>query len=144
FLFPGNTRVRKVLHPSTSVRSRAARSRYSEWLTFQKHCWLLAAVLLTCLLLAGCKNRGKEQEIAYVSAPQAFLRDRVAAVYDKVGTVKNGDRVQILDHDRRFVKVRTTAGLEGWMEQRNLITQQVYDRLQKLAQQEKGDPVQAT
>ena len=49
-----------------------------------------------------------------------------------------------LDHDRRFVKVRTAAGLEGWMEQRNLITQPVYDQLQKLAQQEKDDPVQAT
>jgi len=96
------------------------------------------------MLLSGCKTRGREQEIAYVSAPQAFLRDRVAAVYDKVGTVKNGDRVQILDRDRRFVKVRTTSGLEGWMEQRNLITQQVYDRLLKLAQQEKDDPVQAT
>ena len=47
----------------------------------------------------------------YVSAPQAFLRDRVAAVYNKVGTVKNGDRVEALDRDRRFVKVRTTTGM---------------------------------
>ena len=101
-------------------------------------------LILACLLLAGCKGSRKEQEIAYVSAPQAFLRDRVAAVYEKVGTVKNGDRVEILDHDRRFVKVRTTSGVEGWMEQRNLITQQVYDRLQALSQQEKNDPVQAT
>lgn len=101
-------------------------------------------MLVLCLSLAGCKRGGREQEIAYVSAPQAFLRDRVAAVYDKVGTVKNGDRVQILDRDRRFAKVRTASGVEGWMEQRNLITQQVYDRLQKLAQQEKDDPVQAT
>jgi hypothetical protein len=113
-------------------------------LTFQKQLAAYVAVALFCLSLGGCKRGGREQEIAYVSAPQAFLRDRVAAVYDKVGTVKNGDRVQILDHDRRFVKVRTTAGLEGWMEQRNLITQQVYDQLQKLAQQEKDDPVQAT
>ena len=99
---------------------------------------------LFCLSLWACKGGHREQEIAYVSAPQAFLRDRVAAVYDKVGTVKNGDRVQVLDRDRRFVRVRTSSGLEGWMEQRNLITQQVYDRLQKLAQQEKNDPVQAT
>jgi hypothetical protein len=113
-------------------------------LTFQKQFKAYVAVALVCLSLAGCKRGGREQEVAYVSAPQAFLRDRVAAVYDKVGTVKNGDRVQILDHDRRFVKVRTAAGLEGWMEQRNLITQPVYDQLQKLAQQEKDDPVQAT
>jgi len=114
-------------------------------LTFQKHTSWITAAVLACIFLSGCRGgRGKDQEVAYVSAPQAFLRDRVAAVYDKVGTVKNGDRVEILDRDRRFVKVRTAAGLEGWMEQRNLITQQVYDRLQKLAQQEKDDPVQAT
>ena len=46
------------------------------------------AVALLCLSLAGCKRGGREQEVAYVSAPQAFLRDRVAAVYDKVGTVE--------------------------------------------------------
>lgn len=101
-------------------------------------------MVLGCVLLAGCKGRGKDQEIVYVSAPQAFLRDRVAAVYDKVGTVKNGDRLQVIDRDRRFVKVRTASGVEGWMEQRNLITQPVYDQLQKLAAQEKNDPVQAT
>jgi SH3-like domain-containing protein len=113
-------------------------------LSFRKHHWLLVAGILICISLAGCKGKGKDQEIAYVSAPQVFLRDRVAAVYDKVGTVKNGDRVQILDRDRRFVKVRTSAGLEGWMEQRNLITQQVYDKLQQLSQREKDDPIQAT
>ena len=72
--------------------------RYSEWLTFQKHFFAFVSVVLFCLALLGCKGGHREQEIAYVSAPQAFLRDRVAAVYDKVGTVKNGDRVQILDH----------------------------------------------
>ena len=35
--------------------------------------------------------------MAYVSAPQAFLRDQVAAVYNKAGTVKNGEAVQVLD-----------------------------------------------
>jgi len=113
-------------------------------LTFPKNLFGYAIVALFCLSLWACKGAHREREIAYVSAPQAFLRDRVAAVYDKVGTVKNGDRVQVLDRDRRFVRVRTSSGLEGWMEQRNLITQQVYDRLQKLAQQEKDDPVQAT
>jgi hypothetical protein len=75
--------------------------------------------------------------------PQAILRDRVAAVYEKVGVVKNGERVQVLDHDRRFVRVRTTAGVEGWIEQRNLITQQVFDQLQVLAKQAAAYPPQA-
>ena len=99
-----------------------------------------------CLVLSlnGCKRRhGHVLEINYVSAPQANLRDRVAAVYNKVGFVKNGDRVEVLDHDRRFVKVRTASGLEGWMEQRYLVNQQVYDQLQKLLGDNQNDPVQA-
>jgi hypothetical protein len=80
----------------------------------------------------------------YVSAPQAFLRDRVAAVYNKTATVKNGDRVDVLDREKRFVKVRTSTGIEGWIEQRYLITQQVFDHFQSLTKDHQNDPVQAT
>ena len=91
----------------------------------------------------ACSRHGKAQEIAYVSAPQVVLRDRVAAVFTKNGTVKNGDRVQILEREKRFARVRTQGGIEGWMEQRYLVSQQVFDGFQKLVQQEQNDPVQA-
>jgi len=80
----------------------------------------------------------------YVSAPQAFLRDRVAAVYNKTGTVKNGDRVDVIDREKRFVKVRTSTGVEGWIEQRFVIPQQTYDSFQKLAQAHQNDVLQAS
>ena len=79
----------------------------------------------------------------YVSAPQAFLRDRVAAVYTKTATVKNGDRLDVLDREKRFVKVRTSAGAEGWIEQRYVISQKVYDQFQSLTKDHQSDPVQA-
>jgi len=96
-------------------------------------------------LLGGC-NRGQTggKEMAYVSAPQAFLRDQVAAVYNKAGTVKNGEAVQVLGRDRRFARVRTSGGAEGWLEQRYLVSQETYDAFQKLAEQTHNDPVQAT
>src|SRR5438067_2556468 len=95
--------------------------------------------------MVGCsRGRNKSQEIVYVSAPQAFLRDRVAPVYSKTGVVKNGERLQVLDRDRRFVKVRTDGGTEGWIEQRYLITDEVYKAFQKLGQDHQSDPVQAT
>jgi SH3-like domain-containing protein len=102
-------------------------------------------VISACALFSACgRERGRAHEAAYVSAPQAILRDRVAAIYNKQGIVKNGERVEILERDRRFARVRTASGLEGWMEQRNLVGQQVYDRFQKLAQQEMNLPVQGT
>jgi SH3-like domain-containing protein len=100
--------------------------------------------LFAASLLAGCNRGGVQRETAYVSAPQAFLRDQVAAVYNKTGTVKNGEVVQILGRDRRFARVRTSAGVEGWLEQRYLVTQATYDAFQKLAEQVRNQPVQAT
>jgi hypothetical protein len=105
-----------------------------------------AAIL--CLAVAisfvACnRGRGRVLEVAYVAAVQANLRDQVAAVYEKAGVVKNGDRVEVLDHDRRFVKVRTASGSTGWLEQRYLVGQDVYDRIQKLTADNQNDPVQA-
>ena len=101
--------------------------------------------LMLALLLSGCgRGRGRVQEIAYVSAPQAILRDHVSAVFSKTGVVKNGDRVQILERERRFARVRMDNGAEGWIEQRSLVPQSIYDGFQRLAQQVQNAPIQAT
>ena len=109
-----------------------------------RHQFFPSIPLLCLVLLSAChRNGGRVLEIAYVSGVQAILRDRVAAVYDKTGVVKNGDRVEVLDHDRRFVKVRTATGAIGWVEQRYLVGQNVYDQIQKLTADNQKDPVQA-
>ncbi len=109
---------------------------------------LRSAIAITCAVIAissvACRHSGgRVLEVAYVSGTQVVLRDRVAAVYEKAGLVKNGDRVEVLDHDRTFVKVRTTTGQMGWMERRYLVGQQVFDQLQKLTAENANDPVQA-
>jgi SH3-like domain-containing protein len=102
--------------------------------------WVVAAILV----LAGC-NRGRHRvlDVAYVSAPQAALRDQVAAAYNRVGNVKNGERVEVLDREKRFARVRTAAGIEGWIEQRYLVDQKTFDGLQKLTADNQNAPVQA-
>jgi SH3-like domain-containing protein len=101
-------------------------------------------LLTLAFLLPGCnRGRGKVLEVSYVSSPQVALRDRVAPVYEKVGIVKNGDRVEVLERERRFLRVRTAGGQEGWLEQRYVISQQTFDSLQKLAQENRDTPVQA-
>jgi SH3-like domain-containing protein len=111
--------------------------------SFSGYWWLFALASVLCL--AGCdRGDGRGREIVYVSAPQVALRDQVAAVYNKTGMVKNGDRLEVLERDRRYVKVRTPGGVEGWMEQRYLTTQEVFDGFQKLVQQNQNVRVQAT
>jgi len=104
----------------------------------------LTALLATSFLISGC-NRGRHRvlEVAYVSAPQAVLRDQVAAIYNRVGYVKNGERVDVIDHEKRFARVRTATGIEGWIEQRFLVDQKTFDSVQRLTQDSQDDPLQA-
>ncbi|MGA2687333.1 MAG: SH3 domain-containing protein [Candidatus Korobacteraceae bacterium] len=105
---------------------------------------LLTIVLLLLALGAACKRQNMtHHEYMYVSAAETSLRDRVATMYNKMGTVHNGDRVEVLEKERRFVRVRTDSGQEGWIEERSLIPQDVYDGFQKLAQDNADTPVQA-
>jgi len=102
---------------------------------------LLVALLV---LLSACERAKIERhEYMYVSAAETTLRDRVATLYGKVGMVHNGDRVEVLEKQRRFVRVRTDKGQEGWIEERSLVSQEIYDGFQKLAKESTGIPVQA-
>ena len=81
-------------------------------------------------------------EIMYVSAPQANLRDHVATVYNRVGAVKNGDRLEVLEHQKRFVRVRTAEKVEGWIELRAVVTSDIYDQFQKLSKENHTLPIE--
>src|SRR5215831_13738862 len=105
--------------------------------------WLATTLALAVTLGACGRGRHHVLEVAYVSAPQATLRDQVAAIYNRVGTVKNGERVEIVDREKRFARVRTATGLEGWMEQRYLVDQKTFDGLQNLTAENQTAPVQA-
>ena len=107
--------------------------------------WLiLVLVMAAILLLSGCgRGRHRVLEVAYVSAPQVGLRDQIAAIFNRVGNVKNGERVEVLEREKRFARVRTASGIEGWIEQRYLVDQKTFDSLQKLTADHQNDPAQA-
>jgi SH3-like domain-containing protein len=105
---------------------------------------LCGLLLAPVLFSAGCKRGSlRSNEIAYVAVPQAVLRDRLATLYNKVGTVTNGQKVEILERQKRFVKVRTAGNQEGWIEQRYLAGQDVFDGFAKLAKENGTTPAQA-
>ncbi len=105
--------------------------------------WFALALVL---LVMGCAcKRGAlaKHEYMYVSAQETSLRDRVATMYNKIGTVHSGDRVEVLEKQRRFLRVRTDSGQEGWIEERSLVPQDIYDAFQKLASDNASQEVQA-
>jgi SH3-like domain-containing protein len=52
--------------------------------------------------------------------------------------------VEVLEREKRYARVRTSTGAEGWVEQRFLVDQKTYDGLQKLTQDNQNAAVQAT
>jgi SH3-like domain-containing protein len=109
--------------------------------------WLLAGAALCALLASSGCNRFRahiETQYVYVIAKQSILRDRVAAVSNRVGEVTNGEKLQVLERDRRFVKVKTPDGTIGWLETRLTADQALADQFEALRRQHEKDPVVAT
>ena len=96
-------------------------------------------VLLACLMQGCGKLRQIGHETVYVVAQQTYIHDRVAAVSNTVGEVKNGDVLEVVEHGRRFLKVKTAKNQVGWIEQHAVIDQKTFDAFTQIAEQHKND-----
>src|SRR5947209_11152036 len=109
---------------------------------------VVAGCLLALTLFAGCSGGSASggAEYAYVAVTEAGLRDHVATIYNKTGVVHNGEKLRVLERmqNKRFVRVRSPRGEEGWVQERYLTDQQTYDEFQRLADQYKDTPPQST
>jgi len=107
---------------------------------------LSASLVLAAVLIAATScNRASNltKEVAYVNSPQVFLRDRLAPIFEKKGTVFLGEKVYILEHKPRFSRVRDVRGEEGWIADRYLIPAETYEKFEKLETDNANTPVQA-
>jgi len=103
-------------------------------------------VTLVAALSSGCdrlKPKAPDQYV-YVTAKQALLRDRVAAVSNRTGTVENGQRLKVLERGRRFLHVVSDKNETGWIDEKAIATQQTFDAFAALEQDHAKDPVVAS
>jgi hypothetical protein len=95
---------------------------------------LLTILFAGSLLPTGCGrlHPGSGPEHVYVISKSTYIRDRLAAISNHVADVHNGERLTVLQHDRRFYQVKTAEGKVGWLEEHAVIGQGEFDKFQAL------------
>jgi hypothetical protein len=71
-----------------------------------------------------------------------MLRQELTPKAPVSATVKHGEKLQILEYKRRFVKVRTPQGAEGWTDNRQLLTPDQMTELRRMAESASHYPSQ--
>ncbi len=107
----------------------------------------LILALASVLMLAGCAPQTPQQPstgVAFAGPSTLNLRKDIASKSAPAGTAKHGDRLEVLETRRRFVKVRTPQGVEGWTDVSLLLTPQQMEDIRGLAQSVAKLPTQGT
>jgi hypothetical protein len=127
----------------------------------KKHNLILkVATLSVCLLalaLTGCANLSSKESTGVVIARRAQIRSSVAVVAAELLEVSRGDEVDVIetvesqdqtqaDSKERWFHVRAhdDRATEGWIEARNILTQDMLEQSKRLSDEDKGIPGQAT
>ncbi len=120
--------------------------QFGRWLRTWRFAVLVVLSACMTIGLGGCSRlRSKPAaQYVYVTAKETFLRDRVAAVSNRTATVENGEKLQVLEHGRRFVRVQTSKGEQGWIDEKVVATQAIFDQFEELKQKHKDDPTVAS
>ena len=90
---------------------------------------LLASFLVSC---SDQPTRPASIGEAYVAPLTLNLRQELSPKSTVSAAVKHGDKLEILEYRRRFVKVRTSQGAEGWTDMRQLLTSEQMEELRHM------------
>ena len=105
----------------------------------------VAAGLPALLLLAACSSAPERRPAlgeAYIGPLELDLRQALAARAPVVEKLRHGDRVEIITRRRRFYRIRTAKGSEGWVDGRQLLAPADLAQLRRLAERAARAPSQ--
>ena len=97
------------------------------------------------MILISCRSpapQARSNGVAYAGPATLNLRKDVVSKSAPVGTASHGERLELLETRRRFVKVRTGQGVVGWTDSNLLLTQAQMDDLHTLAERAAKFPSQ--
>jgi uncharacterized protein YgiM (DUF1202 family) len=91
-----------------------------------------AFALAGLFVLAACgRDSGDVVAQAYVAPETLNLRRELTQKSSTTAMLKHGERVDIVDVRRRFVKIRTRKGQEGWVDSLQLLSQEQMDQIHR-------------
>lgn len=105
-----------------------------------KRFWL-ACLSAAFFALTGCGGSEAPKENirvlgeAYIGPYSAVIRKDISPAAPESAKLKHGDKVEIVDRRRRFLRVRTSAGALGWIDSRQLMNEEQMQALRMLALQ---------
>jgi hypothetical protein len=102
-----------------------------------RRAWHWLAVSAVCVSLASCSSSPPPQPttgVAFAGPSTLNLRKELASKSATIGTAKHGDKLDVLEMRRRFIKVRTSDGVVGWTDSNLLLTPQQMEDLRRLAE----------
>ena len=114
-------------------------------------------ILASALIFAGCSTLAQRSSTGVVVARRAQIRSSTAVVAADLLQVNRGDQLQILESTdvqdpsdntkkERWFRVKAYDGdaTEGWIEARNVMTDEVLESAKKVAAEDENIPAQAT
>jgi hypothetical protein len=81
--------------------------------------------------------------VAYAGSKQVILWDSSAEIREPAGTLKYGDKLDVLDHFQQQTKVRTSSGMIGWVAEGDLLSVDLWQKMGDLDSTATASPVEA-
>jgi len=108
--------------------------------------YILLLIFVVLLLAAGCSGGSDAPQIeeAYAAREDVGLREELKPNAPVVATLALGERVEVVERRRRFVRVRTGAGVSGWTRDSRLATRELRRKMDQIGQQTRSEPSQGT
>jgi Bacterial SH3 domain len=97
------------------------------------------------IILAACEPTQPKAPVigeAFVGPATLQIHQEIAPKSPVVATLHYGDRLKVIGQRRHFLKVRTTQGAEGWVDDRNLLDSAAIESLKQLTADSKKYPSQ--
>ena len=121
--------------PPEALIFRSGRRLVNSWIRVFRGSSKISLFGLLALLGSSC-NQGPEHlpsiGEAFVGPAVLKIRRDIPLESSVAATLKHGDRLEILQHRRRFFRVRTPSGAEGWTDERQLLAKEDMQRLKDL------------